>query len=151
MKYKFIIKFLIIFLLLQYLILNIDLIGLETTIAQIEGKILGLENFNNVILKEDIAFVIGPNCTGLLNSAILVALVFSFRKPKLDKKIMFLAAGISIILLVNLIRLYLILLAPSEYVSILHTLSWYINSIIVLGLWYWFMKKELKSFNELKE
>ena len=83
----FLIKFFAIYAVLQTAILAAPLAALEAWIAAVEAGALQLPAQGNRILFNSHQFEIVANCTGLMSSAVLAAIVFSLKKPGVGKKI----------------------------------------------------------------
>ena len=88
----FLIKFFVIYTILQFLILALPLEFVENGIAEIEANAIGARAEGNMIEGREQSFQIVPNCTGLVGISILAAIIFSLRKPELKKKLVLLEA-----------------------------------------------------------
>lgn len=141
----FLAKFFIIYGVLQALILFAPLEGMESGIASVEAGALGLEADGNRILFDSHSFEIAANCTGLMGISVLAAIALSLKKPELKKKIALVVAGSILLLAINLLRLYLVLLAAisfnAEMAEALHTLTWFAMAAAILAIWYFFTKR----------
>jgi exosortase/archaeosortase family protein len=149
----FIIKFFIIFFILNLVVELLPLDFLTSSLALFVGNLLGLQVLNNVVLVNDSTFIIGNMCTGLTSASILAAIIFSLSRPTLSKKIIFFLTGLVLLLLVNVPRLILVLyFAKQGYdAGLVHELTWFFMSAVVLFIWYYWNKKILgvKDFSEL--
>lgn len=151
----FLIKFFAIFFTLQFLILSIPLMPLESFIAKIEAKALNLDFFENKIFVKGGIFSIDSNCTGLLSGAILAAIVFALRKPDFKAKISLFFACFALLFLANFLRIYIVIWFGIEYginaAELAHLISWFTTSALIILLWYFFTKKivKVKQFHEL--
>jgi exosortase/archaeosortase family protein len=90
-----------------------------------------------------------------VSSAILAAIIFSLRRPKLKKKAVMFLLGMAALLLLNLARVYIVLLAGMKYgiyaADILHILSWFAMAAFIIAIWMVATKKmaRVKSYSEL--
>ncbi|MFH1545537.1 MAG: exosortase/archaeosortase family protein [archaeon] len=144
-----------IFALLHLIVWSVDLSFLENSIASFEAGLTGLESNGNIIAINAQKIEINPSCTGLISISILAAVIFSLRKPELKKKIIIFAAGGISLLLLNLLRVYFVIVVGKTYGiaagEIAHELSWLSTAIFIIVLWYYLTKRitGTKSFNEL--
>ena len=151
----FLIKFFLIYAILQTIILMAPLEPLQNSIAEFEAGLLGLEAEGNTIPVNSNRFEIVANCTGLMSISVLAAIIFSLRKPELKKKIMLFAAGAIILFPLNLLRVYLVIVTATtinpELAEILHTITWFTTSAIILAMWYYLTKRiaKVKDFPTL--
>jgi len=137
----FVLKFFAVFFVLEALLVGSSIPLLQEPIASLEAGLLGLESEGNIILSEGGNFEISPSCTGLVSSIILAAIIFSLKKPEIKKKIgIFLAGSVSLLVL-NLFRIYLVILGGELFgfwiVEPLHILSWFATTALILVLWYY--------------
>ena len=148
----FLLKFFAIVTFFQLLLLVFEPLVLEESLAGLEAGFVGLESNSNSILLNEGAFVISANCTGLLSAGTFIAIVFALRKPGLKNKLVISAAGIITILLVNLVRLYTVILTGKVFglglADLAHVASWFAMFFAILIVWYYFTKK---SGQEIKE
>jgi len=144
----FLVKFFLIYAVLQYIILNAPLGLLENWIASIQAALLGLKAEGNIVLFNVSRFEIAANCTGLMSIAVLAAIVFSLRKPEMKKKIALLALGFLVLFPLNLLRVYLVLLVAISLgpgsAEALHVATWFAMSAAILFLWYYLTKRLAK-------
>jgi exosortase/archaeosortase family protein len=128
---------------------------LQNFIASFEAGLLGLESVTNAIQAGGGIFIIAANCTGLVSASILAAVVFSLKKPEFKKKLLVFVAGSFALMLLNLARLYLVLLVATSFGLIwaetVHTVSWFTTAALVLAAWYFGTKRIAKvtNFKEL--
>ncbi len=136
----FLIKFFLIYGVLQAAILLAPIGWLKAGIASLEASALGLQSEGSTIAYNSHSFEIAANCTGLMSSAVLAAIVFSLRKPGIWKKILLVAVGSAALFLLNLLRVYFVLLAATAFnpaaAETLHTATWFAVAAIILLLWY---------------
>ena len=148
----FLLKFFAIVIFFQLLLIAFEPIALEEFLASAESAPLGLESTGNLIQLSEGAFVITANCTGLLSAGVFIAIVFSLRKPCLGKKLMISAAGILTIFIVNLARLFAVILTGKTFglavAELVHVVSWFAMFFAIMMAWYYFTKK---SGQEIKE
>lgn len=151
----FLAKFFAIYAVLQFLILAAPIQGLQQSIAWLEGNAFGLETEGSLILFNGHSFEIVANCTGLVGISVLAAIVFALRKPEFKKKAMLFGLGALILFPLNLLRVYLVLLAATSFnpdaAEALHVATWFTTSAAILLLWYYLTKKValVKEFGSL--
>ncbi len=149
----FLIKFFVIFAVAQILIEFAPLAPLNNSIAYISASALNLERNGTEITIGENSFVVSNLCTGLVSASILGAIIFSLRRPKLEKKLALFLLGTIIILLVNIPRVMLVLLAAKIgfNAELVHEITWFIMSGIVLIIWYYGTKRmeKVEEFREL--
>ncbi len=151
----FLVKFFAIYLVLQGLIMLAPLGGLQNFIALLGAGLLGLESGGNAIGAGGGTFIIAANCTGLVSASILAAVVFSLKKPEFKKKLLVFAAGAVALMLLNIVRLYIVLLVAlgfgMQWADTAHIVSWFTTAALVLAAWYFGTKKiaNVANFGEL--
>ncbi len=152
----FLIKFFAIFAILHLIIWTMNLGFLENGLAELTGKTNGLSvEGNRVYLNEGEFFVINPSCTGLVSVSIIAAIVFSLRKPKIEKKVLIFLFSAIIMFFLNILRLYGVMFFGKNFGlsagELFHEVSWISTAAFILILWYYFTKKITKTnkFNEL--
>jgi exosortase/archaeosortase family protein len=148
----FVLKFFLIYFILQYLIYVINLSFLENSIAFFIALLHGLPVNNNIIYFNEILFIITPNCTGLISGSILAGVIFSLKKPELNEKIKIFLIGTLLLFLINLIRIYLVVLTGILFNSaeLIHVISWFAMTAFILFFWFYLTKKitGIKNFKE---
>tara|TARA_Y100000310_G_scaffold280829_1_gene300833 strand:+ start:3596 stop:4006 length:411 start_codon:yes stop_codon:yes gene_type:complete len=128
---------------------------LQNAIAGFEAGLLGLARDGNVIGIAGGLFVVSASCTGLVSASVLAAIIFSLKKPVLKKKLVIFATGAIALFLLNLVRVYIVLLVAINFGSaaadLAHTISWFSTAALILAAWYLGMKKliGIKDFSEL--
>ena len=149
----FAVKFFAIFFALHAIIVSAELTLLNQLIAGISASSLGLMHSGNMILTGSGVFFITNSCTGLVSASILAATIFSLKKPGIKAKFAIFFTGLIIIFLANIPRIMLVLAAAQTGLDaeLVHTLTWFIMSAIVLIVWYYGTKKiaGIKEFNSL--
>jgi len=151
----FLIKFFAIYAIAQAAILVAPLNLLEEWIALIEASALGLQAQGNNILFNAHSFEIVANCTGLMSASVLAAIALSLRKPGIKKKIALVCAGSVLLFLINLGRLYLVLLAAIAFnpdaAGTLHEATWFAMAALIIAIWYYLTKRiaGAKAFAEM--
>ena len=144
----FLVKFFVIFGILEALIFYSDMSFIQNPIAGFEAGLLGLGHEGNSILLDGQSFNIASSCTGLVSSAVLAAIIFSLRKPELGKKLGIFAIGAAALLLLNLVRIYIVLLFGIYYgaqlAEAMHVVSWLTTSAAIILLWYYLTKRLYK-------
>ena len=152
---EFLIKFFVIFAVLQAIIWIAPLGALNEWIAGFEAGLLGLKHEGSELFSFDAKYIISNSCTGLVSGSILAAIVFSLKKPEFKKKIAIFGIGAALLLVINLGRVYLVILSGIKYgfdaADILHTISWFVMSGLIIGVWFLLTKKwaKIKDFSEL--
>ncbi len=151
----FLARFFIIFAVLQALVLAASLNSVEQAIALFEAKMLGLQSQGYIVFVGAERFSIDANCTGLLSTAVVAAIVFSLSKPELKKKLtIFFSAGLLLFAL-NIPRLYLVLWTAKEFgaaaAETVHVITWFSTAAFILLLWFFATKKiaKVKDFSQL--
>ena len=150
--YLFLIKFFIIFLILSFIIELVNLSFLTEFITFISASYLGLDFVGSTIFVGVSTFIVTNSCTGLVSGAVLIALLFAGKMPTLGKKFFITIFGVCLLLLINIPRVMLVLLfAKVGYdADLVHTITWFVMSGIVLLIWYYGNKAVgIKNFNEL--
>ena len=138
-------KFFLIYFLLQAAIQLSPLQPLQEFIAGIEAGALGLESQGSNIYTSSGLFVITASCTGLVSASVLAAIIFALKKPRLKTKVALFVGGTIALFLLNLARVYLVLLVAirfgAETAGIAHTVSWFSTAAFILALWYLGVKR----------
>lgn len=148
----FFIKFMVIFFFLHALIYFIDISWLQNSIAALTAQALNLRFEGSRIFIQEQVFEISKSCTGLISSFILSAIIFSLKKPEFKVKVITYAIGTIALLLINLFRVFVVLVAGIYYgvfmAEALHVLSWFVMSGLIIALWYYFNQRifAIKSF-----
>jgi len=149
----FILKFFLIFSLLNLLIEIANLNLLTNFIASVSSNALGLMVIGNAVLVNGSFFVVTNSCTGLVSASILAAIIFSLKKPTFGKKVLLFFCGLVIILVINIPRvMFVLFMAKNGFdAELIHEITWFFMSAIVLLVWYYGTKISLKgkNFNEL--
>ncbi|MDD5163480.1 MAG: exosortase/archaeosortase family protein [Candidatus ainarchaeum sp.] len=154
-EFFFLIKFFVIFAVLQFLILVLPLAPLQEFIAGGEAGALGMESHGNTIFWDSQRFEIKNNCTGLVSGAILAAVIFSLKKPSFKKKFLIAITGGIGLFLLNLPRIWIVLAIAKSFgaglAETLHEITWITTALLVLLIWYIATKKiaGIKNFSEL--
>lgn len=150
---KFVFKFCLIFFTLFFIIEIMDLSFLNNFLAEKVAKIFGLEYFENIIFGNGINFLITNLCTGLVSISILAGIIFSFKKPIIENKIIFFVLGALILLIANFFRIiFVIFIANLGFdAELVHTITWFLMSGIIILIWFYGNKKLLgyKKLNQL--
>lgn len=151
---NFTIKFFIIFAILYALLFILDFSAIENWLASLEAGFLGLQAFGSQVLVGESVFSITESCIGLFSGMVLAAIVFACKKPGLKLKAGIAALGIVLLFLINIARVYFVLLAGKLYglqtAELLHTLSWLAMTAVIIAVWYYLTKRlSGKKFEEL--
>ncbi len=148
----FLAKFFLIFGFFHWLLFVIDVSWLQELIAQIESLLTGLPRNGSLIFIGTATYAIVPSCTGLVSAIILGAIIFSLKKPGLKQKIGVFAVGVVALFLVNLVRVYGVLLVGVNFgvkaAELAHVVSWLAMSAAIIFAWFFLTKKMtgIKSF-----
>ena len=152
----FLAKFFLIFFALHTVMYFLPQVScLQDFIASFEAGLLGLPFEGDQIFIGRQAFAITASCTGLVASFILIAVIFALKQPELKEKIAIAVLGSAALLLINLLRVYLVLLAALsfgvQWAEALHFFSWFVMAGLVIGIWYYgvtkvYKKKSLAGF-----
>ena len=141
----FVLKFFVLFSVLQLLIIIVDITTLQQWIASFAAGWAGLPSEGIGIFVKDGMFLVTENCTGLISSFILGSIIFSLQKPSFPKKItLFLLATLAL-LIINLFRVYFVVLIGATYGlsagETVHVISWFVMSAAIIVLWYYGTKR----------
>ncbi len=150
----FLIKFFAIFFVLSNLINILDLTFLLNIITKISANYLSLQFAGNQIFVNTSVFIVTNSCTGLVSTAILAAVIFALKKPKIRQKLKLFIFGTLLLLVINVPRIILILFVAkvgSIDPDLVHTLTWFLMSFLILIIWYFGTKSvtKIKDFSEL--
>ena len=147
----FLVKFFAIFLSLEFFVFGTNLTFLQEFIARTQAELLGLRNVKNLIFVSDGIFEIVPECTGIVSTSILASIIFSLKKPEMKKKLFIFGLGFVLLFIWNYLRVLSVIWTGVEFgienAEILHVISWFTTSGLVLVLWYYFTKKITKAKN----
>ncbi|MFA5763663.1 MAG: hypothetical protein WC915_02535 [archaeon] len=150
----FLVKFFILFFVLSELINFLDLSFFLNIITKISASYLNLQFIGNQIFIGSNIFIVTNSCTGLVSASILAAVIFALKKPKIHQKLKLFIFGTLLLLVINVPRIILILFiakATSIDPDLVHTLTWFLMSFIILIIWYFGTKSvaKIKEFDEL--
>ena len=149
----FLAKFFVIFFLLSQLVELIDLSFLTNFLAKVSASFLGLDFLANQIFIDGAVFIVTNSCTGLISASILGAIIFALKKPSMFNKFKLFLFGTLLLLVVNVFRIIFILYFAKIGLdaNLIHELTWYLMSGIIILIWYYCMEKvyEIKNFNLL--
>jgi len=140
---------------LHLLVWSINIKFLEEWLAGTEAGLTGLQGKGNIIFLKEEKIEINPSCTGLISASILAAVIFSLRKPEIKKKIAIFLGGAAILFLLNIVRVYFVLLIGINYgaktAEFAHEITWLSTAAFIVILWYYFTLRTTKSkeFHEL--
>jgi exosortase/archaeosortase family protein len=152
--FGFTLKFFIIFALLYALLFMLDFSIIENWLASLEAGFLGIQAFGNQVQVGEGLFAITESCIGLFSGIVLAAIVFACKKPSLKLKAGIAVLGIALLFLINILRVYFVLLAGKAFgiqaAELVHVASWLAMTAIIIGTWYYLTKKiSGKKFEEL--
>jgi exosortase/archaeosortase family protein len=160
----FLSKFFIIFFVLSNLINFLDLTFFLNIITKISASYLSLQFIENQIFVSNSVFVVTNSCTGLVSASILAAVIFALKKPKMYQKLKLFIFGTLLLLVINVPRIIFILFVAKTTTTttiittptliipdLIHTLTWFLMSFIVIVIWYFGTKSvaKIKEFGEL--
>jgi len=149
----FVAKFFIIYFILTALLELADLSWLTSAIAFAAAAPMGFAVLGSTVLVNGELFLVTNLCTGLMSASILAAIIFSARRPSFLKKLGLFVAGLVALLVFNIPRLMLVLYSAKLGMDaeLVHTLTWFLMSALVLAIWFFGMKKicGIKDFNGL--
>ncbi|MEM4390504.1 MAG: exosortase/archaeosortase family protein, partial [Candidatus Diapherotrites archaeon] len=120
------------------IILNyFGVLWLQKEIAFRIANLLNLPYENYFIFVNDGAFEINSSCSGLVSASILGALVFSLKKPSLEKKIVIFLAGSLILIFLNFFRVLLVVWVGSVHglnvAEFVHVATWFATTFFVIS------------------
>jgi|GEM_PF-1123790 len=148
---EFLLKFFIIYGVLQLIIYYAPLGFITEAIASFEASLLGLKSEGNIIRSGPIVFAINNSCSGFVSISVLAAIVFSFKKPGLKQKFLVFLCCAMLLFLVNLLRVYIVLFAGVHInynlAEPMHIASWFLMSGAIILLWYEGTKRLAKVKN----
>lgn len=150
----FLVKFFLFFGFFHGLLFVIDLTFLQKWLASFEAGLLGLPHEGILVFVKSQAYAIVPSCTGLVSAIILGAIVFPLKKPEFKQKLGIFFAGAVVLFLVNLARVYFVLVVGIAYgvqaADLFHVFTWFVMSATIVFAWFFFTKKitGLKGFDQ---
>ena len=144
-SFVFLSKFFAFFGFFQWLLFVVDTSALQVFLAGLEAGFLGLERNGNILFINGQGYAIVPSCTGIVSAIILGAIVFSLKKPSMKEKLGIFSIGGIVLFLVNIVRLYAVLLVGKEFgvqaADTVHVATWFLMSGAIIWAWYFFTKK----------
>lgn len=152
-SFVFLSKFFAFFGFFQWMLFVVDTSWLQNFLAGIEAGLLGLARNGNILFIGREAYAIVPSCTGLVSAIVLGAIVFSLKKPSMKEKTGIFSIGVIVLLLVNIVRVYIVLLVGKEFgvqaADTVHVATWFAMSGAIIWAWYFFTKKMtgIKNFD----
>lgn len=150
----FTVKFFVVFAVLYALLLATDFVVLQEFLAELEAGLVGGESAGNIAVVNGEFFAVSQSCMGFFSGIVFLSIVFACRKPGPWKKIAVAVGGAVFLFLVNIARLYFVLLVAGAFGSAAaewaHVGSWFAMTAVILLLWYYVTKKIVgKEFGEL--
>lgn len=146
---QFVLRFLIIFTLVETFLYYFPPLFYQEWLAAQTAQLLNLEWKGISILVHGSVFTITSFCTGLTTWGVWLGLVGGFSLPAWNEKIRLAILGLGGVLILNTIRIIGIVYAGKLWgvgaADALHTLTWFILSLLVLGTWITVMKKKLRA------
>ncbi len=142
----FVLKFFLIFSVLQTLIYVIELNFLLNGLAEFVGFLLNLIVVENSVYFNGTLFTITPNCTGLVSVSVFAGIVFALKKPGLKKKFLIFLTGSVLLFLINIVRIYLVVLSGVLFnlSELTHVVSWFAMTFFIIFTWFYLTKKIFK-------
>lgn len=123
-------------------------------LASAVANVLGLSSQGIFIYVNGFAFEISAFCTGLSTWGLWLGLLYGFSFPRGMEKIKYALLGLAGVVLVNFFRLlgivYVGMRESFVAVDVLHTLTWFVMSALVLGAWYYLLSVHLKTHDSQK-
>lgn len=151
---RFLFRFFAIFLLVEVFLSIFPPVFFQEWLARVIGNILSIQTQGVFLTVNAVRFEISAFCTGLSTIGLWLGLVYGFPFPPAREKMRYALMGGGIILLANVMRLvgivYVGMVSSFENVDALHTLTWFIMSALVCGMWYYFLAKKIGTFNSQK-
>lgn len=148
-------KFFGIFFIGQTAIGFFPLAFIQESIASLQSKLLSVPAAGNIVFANGANFVINEYCIGTLSSIMLLAIIFSLKKPDTKTKLLMWAAGTIVLFIANIFRVYFVLLSAiwfnPKVAEAVHVASWLFVSALIIFVWYTLTKKMVgtKRFHEL--
>lgn len=146
---RFIIRFFIVFGLVELLAYLFPPLAYQAWLAQLLGEWHRIPVQGIFLSVNGIQFEISAFCTGLSTWGLFLGLLYGFSIPSNKQKIVYALLGWIIIFFLNIIRLFLIVYVgktiDANAVELLHTLTWFAMSAAVMGGWYLLLCHELKT------
>jgi exosortase/archaeosortase family protein len=151
----FMLKFFVIYGVLQAIIDYAPMTFITESIARFEGALISRPVIGSSIYVDGVEYIITNSCTGFVSLSILAAVVFGLRKPEIKKKVLLLGLGALILLPSNLVRVFAVLIVGANFgpfwADLTHKTSWFMMSGLIIGVWYYATKRfaGIRNFHEL--
>ena len=147
---RFILRFFVVFILVQILLLAWpDITRIQHLIAGIVGLILNVPAEGVFIILRSTRFEVTAYCTGIVGIGMWWGLLFGFRAPEMNKKIIFGVLGSLILFFANILRIAFVVFAGRVTSVVvaewLHIATWFLFSVLIVGLWYWLISTYCKE------
>ena len=151
---KFLLRFFTVFFLVEVFLSIFPPVYLQEWLAQTIGSVLHVP-VNGIFLSVNgIAFEISAFCTGITTWGLWLGLSYGFSFPRGAKKLTYALIGLAAILFVNFFRLLAIVyVGKVSYfaaVDMLHVITWFVMSALVMGTWYLMLSVYLKTTDSKK-
>ena len=151
---RFLFRFFAIFLIVEVILSIFPPVFFQEWLARIIGNMLDIPVQGVFVHVNNLRFEISAFCTGLSTIGLWLGLVYGFPFPPAREKTRYALAGGGIILLANVIRLvgivYVGMLSSFAAVDTLHTITWFVMSALVCGMWYYLLAKKIGTFDSKK-
>lgn len=151
---RFLFRFFAIFLLAEVFLTLFPPIYYQEWLARIIGNMLDVPVQGVFVHVNNLRFEISAFCTGLSTIGLWLGLVYGFPFPLAREKMRYAIMGGGIILLANVIRLvgivYVGMVFSFAAVDLLHTITWFVMSALVCGMWYYLLAKKIGTFDSQK-
>ncbi|MFA7133368.1 MAG: hypothetical protein WC122_00115 [archaeon] len=149
----FLVKFFIIFAILEFTIISIDLSFLTNLITSIIGVFLRIPYAKNTLFVNSTNFVITNSCTGLISLSILTAITLPLKRMVLEKRLLIILLGGALVLISNIPRIILVIYSGffGFDTNFVHELTWFLMSGLIVVIWYYGLKliQKEKDFSKL--
>ena len=149
---RFILRFFLVFFLVQILLLAWpDIARVQHLIAGVVGLIINVPAEGVFLILRSARFEITAYCTGIVGIGMWWGLLFGFRAPAINIKIIFGVLGSLILFFANILRIALVVFAGRSMNTVvaewLHVATWFLFSILIVGMWYWLISRYFKETN----
>lgn len=149
----FLAKFFGLFLIFELLINLADLSILTNLLAMIVGTFFNLPYLGNTIFVDSTQYIVSNSCTGLVSLAILIAITLPLKEMALKKRLGIILIGAFLLLTLNIPRIGLVIYSSllGFNAEMVHELTWFFMSAVILVIWYYGIKfiEKKKEFSEL--
>ena len=146
---RFVIRFLAVFGIVQLSMRVLPLESFQKWLTQTVSAWMQIPFAGAYIPFEGGVFYVSPECTGLTSVGIFLALLLGFNVPSAKKKVMWGVGGGLGLLVLNVVRVGGVVSVGQTYgasaAEFVHILSWFLMTLVAVGMWYWLLAKEMKA------